>query len=73
MKKKPDIEALTYSIAELAKIIGCSERKTRELDAERSLPGRITIGRRVFYSKSEIHRFLSEGGTTQEAQKEGAK
>jgi len=41
----------TYTINQLAELLNCSVRHARRLDAERSVPGRLTFGRLVQYSR----------------------
>jgi MarR-like DNA-binding transcriptional regulator SgrR of sgrS sRNA len=43
----------TYTINQLAELLNCSVRHARRLDAERSVPGRLTFGRLAFTINGE--------------------
>lgn len=48
----------TYTINQLAELLNCSVRHARRLDAERSVPGRLTFGRLVRYSRRQVDAWL---------------
>lgn len=54
----PTMPAGTYTIVQLARLLNCSISHVRRLDAERSIPGRLTFGRLVRFSRRHIDAWL---------------
>jgi excisionase family DNA binding protein len=50
----------TYTARELAKLLQCSLRHVRTLDDRRAIPGRLTLGRLVRFSKHQVDQWLTE-------------
>lgn len=53
----------TYTIEQMAGLLNCSIRHVRRLDAMGEIPGRLTLGRLVRYSRRQVDAWLS-GETT---------
>jgi excisionase family DNA binding protein len=53
-------EALTgtYTVQQLAQLLNCSICHIRRLDAQRSIPGRLTFGRLVRFSRRQVDAWL---------------
>ena len=49
----------TYTIEQLATLLNCSLRHTRRLDAEGKIPGRMTFGRLVRFSRRQVDAWLN--------------
>ena len=49
----------TYSIAELAKLLGVSQRHIHRLKDAKELPGLLKLGGRIVFSRVQIDRWLS--------------
>lgn len=56
------MDTATYTSADLSKLLQCSLRHVRNLDAQRSFPGRIQIGRLIRFSKVCIDKWLALDG-----------
>ena len=54
----------TYTIEQLAQLLNCSPRHARRLDAEGTIPGRMTFGRLVRFSRRKVDAWL-DGETGQ--------
>ena len=66
---RPAIEAQpvpsgTYTIEQLAQLLNCSTRHARRLDADGTIPGRMTFGRLVRFSRRQVDAWL-DGETGQ--------
>lgn len=48
----------TYTIEQLAELLHCSLRHARRLDAEGAIPGRLTFGRLVRFSRRKVDSWL---------------
>ncbi|MFT3882991.1 MAG: excisionase family DNA-binding protein [Gemmatales bacterium] len=58
-------QAGTYTIEQLAQLLNCSLRHVRRLDAEGTIPGRMTFGRLVRFSRRQVDAWLNgETGQT---------
>jgi excisionase family DNA binding protein len=55
------LNALTYSAAELADALGCSERHIRRLADSRQLPAGVRIGRLVRWPRKIIDVWIADG------------
>jgi excisionase family DNA binding protein len=55
------IEAATYTVADLAQLMKCSERTVHRMKDERSIPGALKIGRLVRFSKRLVDEWLANG------------
>lgn len=53
----------TYTIEQLSELLNCSTRHVRRLDAMREIPGRLTLGRLVRYSRRQVDAWLSGENT----------
>ena len=51
----------TYTVPELAKLLGVSQRHIGRLRASRLLPGEMRLGNRVLFSKRQIDEWLNGG------------
>lgn len=49
----------TYTAEQLAELLNCSPRHVRRLDAMGEIPGRLTLGRLVRYSRRQVDAWLS--------------
>ena len=54
----------TYTMEQLATMLNCSLRHARRLDAEGAIPGRMTFGRLVRFSRRKVDAWL-DGETGQ--------
>lgn len=52
---------LTYDAAQLAEVLGCSERHVWRRHAAGELPAAVHIGRLVRWSRSLIERWIADG------------
>jgi excisionase family DNA binding protein len=55
------LDPLTYSVAELARALGCSERHVWRQHAAGELPTAVRIGRLVRWPRKTIDRWLADG------------
>jgi excisionase family DNA binding protein len=56
---KPDAVGGTYTVADLARLLQCSERHVwRQIDLN-AIPGKILIGRLVRFSRAVVDRWLA--------------
>lgn len=53
------IKAATYTVAELATLLGVSDRHVNRLRSHKKIPGEIRIGRCVRFGRAIIDRWLS--------------
>lgn len=60
---KPNLQG-TYTLDEVAQLMNCSMRHARRYDAERKIPGRLTFGRLVRFSRKRVDAWLNESGPT---------
>lgn len=49
----------TYTIEQLATLLNCSLRHVRRLDADGTIPGRMTFGRLVRFSRRQVDAWLN--------------
>jgi excisionase family DNA binding protein len=63
----PAVDKLLLSIDDLARLLGLSPRHLRRLDCKRSLPGRVTLGRRVLFQAEEVRHWVAAGCPAPEA------
>lgn len=54
----PQTQTGTYTIEQLATMLHCSLRHARRLDADGLIPGRLTFGRLVRFSKRKVDSWL---------------
>lgn len=54
----------TYTLEDLAGLLKCSLRHARRLDADGTIPGRMTFGRLVRFSRRKVDAWL-DGETGQ--------
>lgn len=63
MTSMPRVETVatsgTYTIEQLAQLLNCSPRHARRLDAEGTIPGRMTFGRLVRFSRRQVDAWLN--------------
>lgn len=60
----PAVQSGTYTIEQLAGLLNCSLRHARRLDADGTIPGRMTFGRLVRFSRRQVDAWL-DGETGQ--------
>jgi excisionase family DNA binding protein len=59
------LEAATYTVADLAHLLQCSERHLwRQIDLGR-VPGVLRVGRLVRFSRAAVDAWLNAGAVTQ--------
>lgn len=58
LNEKPMKQSGTYTLEEVAGLLKCSLRHARRLDAEGTIPGRMTFGRLVRFSRRQIDAWL---------------
>jgi len=51
----------TYTVADLAEMLGVSERHVQRLKAAKEIPGLMKLGGRVVFAKVQVDRWLSGG------------
>jgi excisionase family DNA binding protein len=68
VKSKTDREPLTYSVPEVAELLGISRGHAFALAAKDKLPGAVKLGGRTVVSRRAIDRLLDGS----ETEKEGA-
>jgi excisionase family DNA binding protein len=61
-EKTENLERATYTIADLARLMQCSERHVHRLQSARAIPGAIRIGRLVRFSRRLVDEWLASGG-----------
>jgi excisionase family DNA binding protein len=49
----------TYTALDLAKMLQCSIRHVRNLDERRVIPGRLSVGRLVRFSKRAVDEWIA--------------
>lgn len=54
----------TYKLDEVAQLMNCSLRHARRMDRNRDIPGRLTFGRLVRFSRKRVDAWLNEIGPT---------
>src|SRR5262245_25491749 len=54
-------DRLAWTIAELAALTGISVRHLRRLDADRHIPGRIVLGRKILCSAETVRAWIAAG------------
>jgi excisionase family DNA binding protein len=59
--KRERLEAATYTVADLARLLQCSERHVTRLNENRKIPGVIRFGRLLRFSKVLIDEWLAKG------------
>lgn len=52
---------LLLTLAELAALTGLSQRHLRRLDASRSIPGRVTSGKRILFRTDAVRDWIASG------------
>ena len=62
-EKRERLEAATYTVADLAALLQCSERHVHRLNDSRAIPGMIRVGRLVRFSKKLVDEWLLKGAT----------
>lgn len=60
---KPNLQG-TYTLEEIAQLMSCSPRHARRMDRNREIPGRLTFGRLVRFSRKRVDAWLNENGPT---------
>lgn len=60
----PKAAALTYDVAQAAELIGCSERKVRDLVYAGHLARVPHVGKRILIPKAEVQRLIDSATTT---------
>jgi excisionase family DNA binding protein len=58
MQVTPVATSGTYTLEQVAKLLNCSLRHARRLDAEGTIPGRMTFGRLVRFSRRKVDAWL---------------
>lgn len=58
-KKRKPTGTATYTIAELAGMLGVSERHIHRLKDTNGIPGLLKLGGRIVFSKVQIDRWLA--------------
>ena len=56
---KPNLQG-TYTLKEVAQLMSCLLRHARRMDRNREIPGRLTFGRLVRYSRKRVDAWLNE-------------
>ena len=51
----------TYTVADLAEMLGVSERHVHRLKQAKEIPGLMKLGGRVVFAKVQVDRWLSGG------------
>ena len=59
--KRERLEAATYTVAELATLLGCSERHVHRQRDRKAIPGEIRCGKCVRFARRVIDGWLSGG------------
>lgn len=59
--KRERLDAATYTVAELADLLGVSERHVHRLRDQKKIPGELRVGRCVRFARSIIDGWLSGG------------
>jgi excisionase family DNA binding protein len=62
--KQDHLAAATYTVAQLADLLGCSERHVHRQRDKKTIPGEFRIGRSVRFSRAVIDRWIASGTTT---------
>jgi excisionase family DNA binding protein len=57
--KRDRLEAATYTVAQLAELLGVSERHVHRLRDQKKIPGEHRIGRCVRFSRAVIDAWLA--------------
>ncbi|MFO0813581.1 MAG: excisionase family DNA-binding protein [Gemmatales bacterium] len=57
--ERPATQAGTYTVEQMAELLNCSLRHVRRLDAEGTIPGRLTLGRLVRFSRRQVDAWLN--------------
>lgn len=52
-------QAGTYTLGQLSQLLNCSLRHARRLDADGTIPGRMTFGRLVRFSRRQVDAWLN--------------
>jgi hypothetical protein len=60
-KNHSHLDPLYFSVAQLAAVIGCSEKAVRHRIARGQVPGVVRVWGRVYVRRTEVLRFLAEG------------
>lgn len=55
------LAAATYTVAELADLLGVSERHVHRLRDQKKIPGELRVGRCVRFAHKVIDRWLGDG------------
>lgn len=57
----PAIVSATYSVSEVAALLGVSERHVHRLRDRQTVPGEIRLGRSVRFARRVVDRWLDDG------------
>jgi hypothetical protein len=57
----PLVERLTWTLSDLSALTGVSLRHLRRLDADRNIPGRLTVGRKVLFTAELVREWIRSG------------
>lgn len=60
MPEKQEVQKLTYSIPEIAKLLGIGKAKAYELSRRADFPKIPSMGKRVVVPKEEFHKWISK-------------
>jgi excisionase family DNA binding protein len=61
--KRERLEAATYTVCQLADLLGVSERHVHRLRDQKAIPGEIRIGKCVRFARVVVDRWLSDGAS----------
>ncbi len=61
-EKHQAIEAGTYDVPEMARMLKCSERHIRNMTDAKQIPGIIRLGRLVRFHRGIVNDWLNEQG-----------
>ncbi len=59
--KRQQLEAATYTVADLATLLGVSERHIHRMRDLKQIPGELRFGKAVRFAKAIIDKWLSTG------------
>lgn len=59
-EQRPELQAGTYDVPDLATLLKCSERHVRNLAEAGSIPGILRIGRLVRFHRTIVNDWLTE-------------
>ena len=61
--KQERLEAATYTVSQLADLLGVSERHVHRLRDQKAIPGELRIGKCVRFARVIVDRWLSDGAS----------